>query len=1448
MSLLTENIRSVLDEAYRPEPAGEPKPSVSTTPRSVFGENLQSVLGEVKDQPLPVPAPPAPSFLGQALGLGKQAFQYIGEDLGTSLPEFGRRTRKEFLAGIQDIPEGGQKVIAPESTIPDRLLGLVQTTFGLPRAILSPLTASVEQAYDVTFDALPEGVKTASVTLPLFGETTVRQISESFGKPLAVNLAFIALGKMQIKSADMAKTFALRDQLRREEAIRGKAIETTPEVRPTIPPPAEFDIPPQPTGDLLPPLLKEPSPAPTPTPQARTVPVVPVEPSQPTQSTVILQAAKELRMSPEAVMREVKPLIVEGISVEDALATVKSQRLKPPAPPGSTIPESRPVIIPSAGVVQPAGRLEPATPIVEAAPEASAVRPPAVKQPWEITYKEATGFTRSYPKYTPELLKARSRGDSLQSQLSELWDRHGRSGSDYWGLKAQELEPQLQQAKIEFQEWHKRQVAEALQRGKSVPTEVLAEYPDLVKRATSPTAATQPKLFQTQAELPPTPLQPKAPQVEPAPPELPLGIERADMPVPLEVTWASRIDKRAPSALKSRAAEIDTLDVAEFASGGKFDYLTKLKLTPSDEKNRVAANMVIHFENRSLNPNAVNPTTNDFGLFQFSPTVAGEVGGIRKGGNPADHLRRFETKWLPELERRIGSDDPKALTLGHLNQKYTKQAVEKGGQAPLTPVEDLTVLQRTPTAVSEQPIEAAVEEGLAARPNRPPEAVIKEVELHAGIPVPKGIREAFGRGFIPNYKYDSEFIAAIRERRSELVFSGEKAVEASRSLSKGLTKEQRFEAGAALKGQTRLTDPLMQAKVEKVRANIDTLSQEIKAEGLLSEKTIDPNLGKYTRRLYLRDILGDQWADTVKTQHPEIVQEAKDYLISTQKIAGKAISEAQADDLIQRILQPKRYGGASIQGAKSLRIDQSPLKPRQDIPLELRRLMGEVEDGGYLAGRTMLDQSSMLINKRFFDRIGKGSEIIDGQEVPWFRDTPAEGYSKFALPDTPSLGAARNKYILEKYEGEFTELTKVKGEIEQLYERAYSTWKAFRTVDNPATHGRNIIGDIGFADFAGVSPFNPLNWKYYVQSIRELAKGGAMRDEALRSGAIGTEYATAELRQLMHELGGAETGVVNGLFGFIEKVNRPLSKLYNAEDQVFKLASFIKQRTGGASIKEAAAHVNNWFPNYAEVGKAVKALRTSPIGAPFVSFQAEAARIYANALKEHPIKLFKWAVAIPGGITAYAAAKNGMSFDDLKDLHTSLPDALRRKYLVLLPMKDKDDNLRVWDISYILPLADTFGAKGLPYIGNVVLSHPFVNTLLQVSADYNFATKRPITEPGTNRSESAVNFILQQALPSLTPGVGYGAKRIESAIKGEPRQYPYLRTETPGEALTGALTPFGTIPLDEEVQIKKRTEDMGKRRQLEEQFYKVRRNRSLTDEEREQRLDRLREQRQEFQR
>lgn len=568
----------------------------------------------------------------------------------------------------------------------------------------------------------------------------------------------------------------------------------------------------------------------------------------------------------------------------------------------------------------------------------------------------------------------------------------------------------------------------------------------------------------------------------------------------------------------------------------------------------------------------------------------------------------------------------------------------------------------------------------------------------------------------------------------------------------------------------------------------------------------------------------------------------KEFMDQLERITGKGpvrFRRPTADEVsgaVERIVNGGEFPMFVGRGGRSARIPLGPTIKRKDIPKEIRALMGEIEEGPTAAAITIDNLTRMNASKRFLDAVSQGSEVIGNQRVRWVSDTRIPGYVKV---QGKAWGPLDGKFVLEKYAADLADFTQAMTPdwmlapgVKQTLSAsrfAMNTFKVSKTVLNPATHTRNVLGNTVFADFAQIPVWDPRNWPFYARAATELMKSGKgftasalqktgvarvgvegttkMVREAIQHGALQTEFVATEVLRDVAK-GFAKLNPMKAMLAQMQRPIKAIGRVYNAEDQIFKLASYMKQREAGATAIEAARHVNKWFPNYRDVTKAVKVLRQSPVGAPFITFSAEASRIFVNAAKQHPVKFVKW-MMLPKAFSAGAAAQIGLSGEDVKKIMASLPDYLRQPFTVLWPSEDKDGNPQIVDGTYSHPLGAMFAGKrtgkfDIPVIGDFVLNNPIINTALEVVNNIDFFTGRAIVEPGDVGAVEIGKKVLRDFGPSLTPGIGTSAREIGKAVRrerGEDVAGRFGQRRPLKDVLVGELGPIRKIPVDQDLEL-----------------------------------------------
>ena len=396
------------------------------------------------------------------------------------------------------------------------------------------------------------------------------------------------------------------------------------------------------------------------------------------------------------------------------------------------------------------------------------------------------------------------------------------------------------------------------------------------------------------------------------------------------------------------------------------------------------------------------------------------------------------------------------------------------------------------------------------------------------------------------------------------------------------------------------------------------------------------------------------------------------------------------------------------------------------------------------------------------------------------------------LVGSPDWGPLSKMYVTPEVAYQLKNLTRETHHLTAWMDKLLGPWKMGKVVLNPATHGRNIITNVILADLGGLSPWN---MKPYAMAFKELRKPGKYFKEAgeeLMGGTwmgkdLLTSYGPMSGRSLLNwtlqgtgagvgawsgmefgdsQLGGlgAVAGAALGAAGGF-KFAKHAGMLYQAEEQLFRLALFIRQRQLGFSVGDARAHALKYLFNYGEIPQGVKAMRTWVM--PFATFSYKALPLIAESAVKHPIRLAKW-VAAPYAATAMAMQNMDISDQDWQRVKKSLPSYIERGIFTLLAIKDERGRLQFADATYIMPWGDLSELRQRGLIERTI-QHP----LWVLAADFmrnRNGIDLPIYYEGDTpkvKVLKSLHHIGVMAMPSLTPGIGTNWKLLNDAFHQE---------------------------------------------------------------------------------
>lgn len=635
----------------------------------------------------------------------------------------------------------------------------------------------------------------------------------------------------------------------------------------------------------------------------------------------------------------------------------------------------------------------------------------------------------------------------------------------------------------------------------------------------------------------------------------------------------------------------------------------------------------------------------------------------------------------------------------------------------------------------------------------------------------------------------------FRQRRGRVGLAGvdvhEMGKEFTRLEKEIASPEEVYNLHQAMVGK-HPTDVLPEAQADWVRkaralhdrASLDLLGELLKTQGETAlTESIRQNMGTYlaetltpkrpiervkalvSRRHKLRGeqfkFKRDKWAVQVGRSHFKFetkaeAKEAHDALLRnelTAVIRKKALERGvTADDL------------KKAAAAKKVKLVE-PLTEEQRLEMGFSRNPMFTWATSYVKTRHNAETLRVfrLLDKRFAQdaptdvAIGGDKAIAD-----WAKENNLEQVKG----DKNVVGVLADRYLPKHIAKDVNELTKVPGLVERWYGAYLQAWKSSKTIWNPPTHMRNIFGNFMFADLADVAIHDPRNWKYYKAAMADLIAKGSDYRLLVREGVIGGEYYGNEVKQILVRMEKGDAPDL-ALLKLGQLLHEKLGRLYNAEDQVFKLAAFLKYRSRGMNAKTAAREVNRWFPNYAELHPWTKKVSRSPWGGPFLAFNEQAIRIAGRAAIRHPLKLAKWA-AIPGAMTAFATYYLGIGEDE-KDLI----DSRRSSFEPLLPVRDKDGAVQKLDLRYIIPIANELqkiidyatGKSGrieVPFL----LQNPPISGWNDVVYNKSLFTGRQIVSPEDGLKTKIVKHIghmLWESAPIPT-SFTWGRQRLQRAF------------------------------------------------------------------------------------
>lgn len=532
---------------------------------------------------------------------------------------------------------------------------------------------------------------------------------------------------------------------------------------------------------------------------------------------------------------------------------------------------------------------------------------------------------------------------------------------------------------------------------------------------------------------------------------------------------------------------------------------------------------------------------------------------------------------------------------------------------------------------------------------------------------------------------------------------------------------------------------------------------------------------------------------------------------------------------------------------------------RYAIARTLRNMIHDIEVGKYLQwlaqtqakkpGET-LDGPVVKASERYLDTFKAGEWV----EVP---DT------KIAGTNVPRYGDLAGRYLPGPIWNDVRQIGNRPMPLGHTYNAILRAWKTSKTAMSPAVHMNNIMSNVVMSDWHDVTAGHVAKALQILLAANDARKGaigaagrlagkmiGIADVEAAREivqryeasgGSIGgwvSQEIAAETMDHVRELlraevdaaaatqGRGQVGVFaamqavmqgklpaayealrgNKAVGFVATDARNLIDLYQAEDDVFRLAAWLRAKEQGRTDVEAGRVARRSFLDYSINAPWIAGMRAT--GWPFISYTYRAVPMLLEIAGTKPHKLFKL-MAMAGALNALGVMLAGGDGDDEDRNRRLLPEEKAGKVwgivpkMIRMPWNDAHDSPVYLDIRRWIPVGDVLdlgqGHSVVPVPPALMPGGPLA-VMFEIVQNKSMFTGKEISNRDTDtlieQAKKAADHLWKAAMPNIigVPGT-YATEGVVGSMTG--RTDAFGRELSPAQALLGSVgIKVGSYPTD----------------------------------------------------
>jgi hypothetical protein len=456
------------------------------------------------------------------------------------------------------------------------------------------------------------------------------------------------------------------------------------------------------------------------------------------------------------------------------------------------------------------------------------------------------------------------------------------------------------------------------------------------------------------------------------------------------------------------------------------------------------------------------------------------------------------------------------------------------------------------------------------------------------------------------------------------------------------------------------------------------------------------------------------------------------------------------------------------ENSKKTKLDKKELDKgyshrRLSMPIDIQRMLGRIDEAPYPVAKGVATQTLDIRKARLFKDIA--------EHPNWVMEGPGGVPANFVRVQDERFGALNGKWVRKDIWDDLKEVEEWRNAFTKAWDKYQGMWKYGKVVLNPATHARNFMSNMILAYFGDVKP---TDIKTYTRAVQALKRGeiDPYYKEAKDWGLFRSSFADTEIMKLRDNL---ETLRGNQVQNWTRKAVSLPAETYQANEHLFKMAVFIKARSQGLGVDEAAQKAEHYIFNYSDIPPWVK--HTKRWVSPFMTFAYKAIPLAAEMAIRKPWKIGTIAAGMYG-LEEYSKRKLGMTEEEAETERALLPPWQQRRIPpgigpythILIPFQDKWGNNLYWDLSYILPygtMGEEWGQTLIPF-ADIMPSSPLFQTVAAIMTNRDPFTGRdiynPVLDSTAEIAKKYLDYVWKEAAPSLAPG-GYSANKLLTGFK-----------------------------------------------------------------------------------